>query len=56
MFTLVLLFQLTNGWELFEIIWTEDALTNLWIMNAIMAVIAFGFYFGTYRKIKTQKY
>ena len=27
-----------------------------WIINLVLAMIAAGFYFGTYRKIKTQKY
>ena len=55
-FTLVLLLQLTDGWQLFDRIFGSDSLANVWIMNAIMLVIACGFYFGTYRKIKTQKY
>ena len=56
MFTLVLLFQLTDSWEVFDRIFSEDSIANLWICSAIMLVIACGFYFGTYRKIKTQKY
>ena len=55
-FALVMLFQLTNGWRLFEYLFTSDSLVNLWIYIAIMLVIACGFYFGTYRKIKTQNY
>ena len=55
-FALVLLLQLTNGWQLFDRIFGSDSLANVWIMNAIMLIIACGFYFGTYRKIKTQKY
>ncbi len=55
-FTLVMLFELTDGWNLFEVIFTENSIANLWIFSAIMLVIACGFYFGTYRKIKTQKY
>ena len=55
-FALVMLFQLTNGWRLFEYLFTSDSLVNLWIYIAIMLVVACGFYFGTYRKIKTQKY
>lgn len=27
-----------------------------WMINLVLAMIAAGFYFGTYRKIKTQKY
>ena len=27
-----------------------------WVPSAILALIALGFYFGTYRKLKTQKY
>ena len=27
-----------------------------WVINLTLAMIAAGFYFGTYRKIKTQKY
>ena len=55
-FTLVLLLQLTDGWQLFDRIFGSDSLANAWIMNAIVLVIACGFYYGTYRKIKTQKY
>ena len=55
-FALVLLFQLTNGWRLFEYLFTSDSPVNIWIYIAIMLVIACGFYFGTYRKIKSQKY
>lgn len=29
---------------------------NEWTVNLVLAMIAAGFYFGTYRKIKTQKY
>ena len=56
MFVLVLLLQLTNGWKLFDVIFSTDSKANVWIFSAIMLVIACGFYFGTYRKIKTQKY
>ena len=56
MFTLVLVFQLTDSWEVFDRIFSEDSIANLWICSAIMLAIACGFYFGTYRKIKTQKY
>ena len=56
MFTLVLVFQLTNAWSLFGRLFTDDSVVNLWIYSAIMLLIACGFYFGTYRKIKTQKY
>ena len=56
MFVLVLLLQLTDGWQVFEVIFSTDSIANLWIYSAIMLVIACGFYFGTYRKIKTQKY
>ena len=56
MFVLVLLLQLTNGWKLFDVIFSTDSIANLWIYSAIMLVIACGFYYGTYRKIKTQKY
>ena len=55
-FVIVLLFQLTDGWKVFDIIFSTDSIANLWIFSAIMLVIACGFYFGTYRKIKTQKY
>ncbi len=55
-FALVLLLQLTHGWRLFGYLFTSDSLVNLWIYIAIVLVIACGFYFGTYRKIKTQKY
>ena len=56
-FTLVLLLELTNGWQLFEYLFKDDNSTlNLLIYSAIMLVIACGFYIGTYRKIKTQKY
>ena len=56
MFAIVLLLQLTNGWKLFDVLFSTDAIANLWIYSAIMLVIACGFYYGTYRKIKTQKY
>lgn len=56
MFAIVLLLQLTNGWKLFDVIFSADSIANLWIYSAIMLVIACGFYYGTYRKIKTQKY
>lgn len=56
MFAIVLLLQLTNGWKLFDVIFSTDSIANLWIYSAIMLVIACGFYYGTYRKIKTQKY
>ena len=56
MFVLVLLLQLTDGWQVFDVIFSTDSIANLWIYSAIMLVIACGFYFGTYRKIKTQKY
>ena len=56
MFSIVLLLEMMNGWELFAVIFNEDSIANLWIYSAIMLVIACGFYFGTYRKIKTQKY
>ena len=56
MFVLVLLLQLTNGWKLFDVIFSTDSIANLWIYSAIMLVIACGFYYGTYRRIKTQKY
>ncbi len=55
-FVLVLFLQLTNGWELFDVIFSTDSKANVWIFSAIMLVIACGFYFGTYRKIKSQKY
>ena len=55
-FVIVLLFQLTDGWKVFDIIFSTDSIANLWIFSAIMLLIACGFYFGTYRKIKTQKY
>ena len=35
----------------FEILSNDE-----WIINLVLAMIAAGFYFGTYRKIKTQKY
>ena len=34
----------------------EILLGNEWTVNLVLAMIAAGFYFGTYRKIKTQKY
>ena len=57
-FTLVLLLQLTNAWPLIDRIFSSDhdSIANLWIYNAILLVIACGFYYGTYRKIKNQKY
>ncbi len=55
-FVLVLFLQLTNGWELFDVIFSTDSKANVWIFSAIMLVIACGFYVGTYRKIKSQKY
>lgn len=56
MFTLVLLLEITNGWHLLQVIFGDFSNTNLWIFSAIMFIIACGFYFGTYRKIKNQKY
>ena len=57
MFTLVLLFELTGGWQLFDYIFNDDnATVNSIIYSAIMLVIACGLYIGTYRKIKMQKY
>lgn len=56
MFSLVMLFQLTDGWQLFDYIFSGDSLANQWITTAILLVVACGFYYGTYRKIKTQKY
>ena len=54
-FTLGLLLQLTNG--SFDWIFSDmNDIANLWISAAITMVIACGFYYGTYRKIKTQKY
>ena len=56
-FTLVMLFELTDGWQLFDYLFSGGNSTlNMLIYTAIMLVIACGFYFGTYRKIKTQKY
>ena len=34
----------------------EILVNDEWVLNLIVAMIAAGFYFGTYRKIKTQKY
>lgn len=34
----------------------EIQLIDEWVINLTLAMIAAGFYFGTYRKIKTQKY
>ena len=57
MFTLVMIFELTGGWALFDYIFFGDNSTaNSLIYSGIMLLIACGFYFGTYRKIKTQKY
>ena len=57
MFTLVMIFELTGGWGLFDYIFFGDNSTaNILIYSGIMLLIACGFYFGTYRKIKTQKY
>ena len=57
MFTLVVLSELVGGWQVLEYVFTEDdSVANLWISSGIMLLIACGFYFGTYRKIKTQKY
>ena len=56
-FTLGLLLQLTNGWRLADWVFKDgNSIANLWIFTAITMVIACGFYYGTYRKIKTQKY
>ena len=57
MFTIVVLSELVGGWQVLEYIFIEDdSIANLWIFSGIMLVIACGFYFGTYHKIKTQKY
>ena len=57
MFTLVMIFELTDGWVLFDyIFYGDNSIANILIYSGIMLVIACGFYFGTYRKIKTQKY
>lgn len=57
LFVLVLIFEVTGGWQLFEYIFFEDdSVLNLLIYSIIMLLIACGFYFGTNRKIKTQKY
>ena len=54
-FTLGLLLQLTHG--SFDWIFSDmNDNANLWISAATTMVIACGFYYGTYRKIKTQKY
>ena len=56
-FTLGLLLQLTDGWRLADWVFKDgNSIANLWIFTAITMVIACGFYYGTYRKIKTQKY
>lgn len=55
-FSLVMLFQLTDGWQLFDYIFSGDSLANQWITIAILLVVACGFYYGTHHKIKTQKY
>jgi len=56
-FTLVMIFELTNGWTLFDyIFYGDNSIANALIYSGIMLLIACGFYFGTYRKIKTQKY
>ena len=57
LFVLVLIFEVTGGWQLFEyIFFDDDSVLNLLIYSIIMLLIACGFYFGTYRKITTQKY
>lgn len=57
LFTIVMLFELTGGWFLFDYLFDiEFGSANVLIYSGIMLLIACGFYFGTYRKIKTQKY
>ena len=57
LFVLVLIFEVTGGWRLFEyIFFDDDSILNSLIYSIIMLLIACGFYFGTYRKITTQKY
>lgn len=57
MFTIVLLMELTDGWRVIDFIFDDNNdILNMVIYCVIMMLTACGFYFGTYRKIKTQKY
>ena len=50
-----LILQLCHFWEaLFR--WDINPITQIWINDGIMIVIAAVFYFFTYRRIKNQKY
>ncbi|MBQ3709522.1 MAG: hypothetical protein II887_02325 [Bacteroidales bacterium] len=57
LFTFVIIMEITGGWMLFDYLFSgNNNIANVWIYSAIMFVIACLFYFGTYRKIKNQKY
>ena len=52
-----LLLRLTNGERLLDWVFKDgNDIANIWIFTVMTMVVACGFYFGTYRKIKTQKY
>lgn len=57
LFVITLFFQLTNAWVLLDKIFiTGENVTNMWIFIGVTLAVAVGFYYGSYRKIKTQKY
>ena len=52
-----LLLRLTNGERLLDWVFKDgNSVTNIWIFIVMTMAVAMGFYYGTYRKIKTQKY
>ena len=56
-FAMTILIRLVFGiWLSIDEAFFNDINIKGWMINLVLAMIAAGFYFGTYRKIKTQKY
>ena len=56
-FAMTILIRLVFGiWLSIDETFFNDINIKGWMINLVLAMIAAGFYFGAYRKIKTQKY
>ena len=56
-FAMTILIRLVFGiWLSIDETFFNDINIKGWMIDLVLAMIAAGFYFGTYRKIKTQKY
>ena len=57
LFALTLLLEFTDAWVVIDNFFADlNDTQSLWIIIIVQWIIAAGFYFATYRKIKTQKY